>query len=269
VALADERCRLDVGQIEALAAAFLAEPAADCGHLLHSSAFSAPLSSAFIRRARSVTPTRSRCARRADHDDSARASRVRGRPSLPPPPTERGRQPSGARRGCGSSISSSIEEVPSWRSKVRFPDEVEPTRRDPALGYRYRTGGRGSRWVQRGGFGSEQDARESFERALEQVRRRMAPGARSRSPGQLMSTSPSARAGDDREAALALVKSGERVRKPTLGQLRSGRADCGRPIRLVLAITPRRREGEIIEGEALGRYVQSLFNRGRSRCRAH
>jgi integrase len=41
----------------------------------------------------------------------------------------------------------------------------------PLWGYRYRIGGHGSRRVQRGGFGSEQDARESLERALEQVRR--------------------------------------------------------------------------------------------------
>ncbi len=39
------------------------------------------------------------------------------------------------------------------------------------MGYRYRTGGRGSGRVQRGGFVSEQDARESLERALERVRR--------------------------------------------------------------------------------------------------
>jgi hypothetical protein len=38
-------------------------------------------------------------------------------------------------------------------------------------GYRYRTGGRGSRRVQRGGFVSERDACESLERALERVRR--------------------------------------------------------------------------------------------------
>ena len=38
-------------------------------------------------------------------------------------------------------------------------------------GYRYRTGGRGSGRVQRGGFGSEHDARESLERALERLRR--------------------------------------------------------------------------------------------------
>jgi transposase len=41
----------------------------------------------------------------------------------------------------------------------------------PLWGYRYRTGGRGSERVQHGGFGSEQDARESLERALERVRR--------------------------------------------------------------------------------------------------
>jgi hypothetical protein len=38
-------------------------------------------------------------------------------------------------------------------------------------GYRYRTGGRGSRRVQRGGFQSEQDAGEALERALERLRR--------------------------------------------------------------------------------------------------
>ena len=37
--------------------------------------------------------------------------------------------------------------------------------------YRYRTGGRGSRRVQRGGFTSEVDAGEALERALERLRR--------------------------------------------------------------------------------------------------
>jgi hypothetical protein len=37
--------------------------------------------------------------------------------------------------------------------------------------YRYRTGGRGSRRVQRGGFASEQDAQDALERELERVRR--------------------------------------------------------------------------------------------------
>ncbi len=37
--------------------------------------------------------------------------------------------------------------------------------------YRYRSGGRGSRRVQRGGFASEQDARDALERELKRVRR--------------------------------------------------------------------------------------------------
>jgi integrase len=41
----------------------------------------------------------------------------------------------------------------------------------PLWGYRYRTGGRGARRVQRGGSVAERDAWESLERALERVRR--------------------------------------------------------------------------------------------------
>jgi len=37
--------------------------------------------------------------------------------------------------------------------------------------YRYRTGGRNSKRVQRGGFVSEQDARDGLERELERLRR--------------------------------------------------------------------------------------------------
>src|SRR2546421_3031216 len=37
--------------------------------------------------------------------------------------------------------------------------------------YRYRTGGRDSKRVQRGGFASEQDARDALERELERLRR--------------------------------------------------------------------------------------------------
>ena len=37
--------------------------------------------------------------------------------------------------------------------------------------YRYRTGGRDSKRVQRGGFVSEQDARDALERELERLRR--------------------------------------------------------------------------------------------------
>src|SRR5437667_7207439 len=49
------------------------------------------------------------------------------------------------------------------------------TRRGPAgerlWAYRYRTGGRGSKRVQRGGFASEQDAHDALERELERLRR--------------------------------------------------------------------------------------------------
>lgn len=41
----------------------------------------------------------------------------------------------------------------------------------PLWAYRYRDGGRGSKRVQRGGFASEQDAREALEHALETLRR--------------------------------------------------------------------------------------------------
>lgn len=42
---------------------------------------------------------------------------------------------------------------------------------DALWAYRYRTGGRGARRVQRGGFPSERDAGEALERALERLRR--------------------------------------------------------------------------------------------------
>jgi hypothetical protein len=52
---------------------------------------------------------------------------------------------------------------------------LELTRRradgEPLWAYRYRSGGRGSRRVQRGGFVSEQDARDALERELERLRR--------------------------------------------------------------------------------------------------
>src|SRR4051812_17083079 len=43
--------------------------------------------------------------------------------------------------------------------------------------YRYRTGGPGSRRLQRGGFSSERDAAEALERALEQLRRQKGVGS--------------------------------------------------------------------------------------------
>ena len=52
---------------------------------------------------------------------------------------------------------------------------IELTRRgrggEPLWAYRSRAGGRGSKRVQRGGFASEQDAREALERELERLRR--------------------------------------------------------------------------------------------------
>src|SRR5437899_4768674 len=52
---------------------------------------------------------------------------------------------------------------------------IELTRRgrggEPLRAYRFRAGGRGSKRVQRGGFASEQDAREALERELERLRR--------------------------------------------------------------------------------------------------
>src|SRR5438034_6665977 len=58
---------------------------------------------------------------------------------------------------------------------VQQGQTIELTRRGadgrPLWAYRYRTGGRDSKRVQRGGFASEQDAREALERELERLRR--------------------------------------------------------------------------------------------------
>src|SRR6266542_387853 len=58
---------------------------------------------------------------------------------------------------------------------VQQGQTFELTRRGPGgerlWAYRFRTGGRGSKRVQRGGFTSEQDAREALERELERLRR--------------------------------------------------------------------------------------------------
>ena len=58
-----------------------------------------------------------------------------------------------------------------------FPMKANGPGGTPLWGYRYRTGGRGSRRVQRGGFVSERDAWESLERALERVRRANGTGS--------------------------------------------------------------------------------------------
>src|ERR687891_254774 len=58
---------------------------------------------------------------------------------------------------------------------VQQGQTFELTRRGPGgerlWAYRYRTGGRGSKRVQRGGFASEADARDALERELERLRR--------------------------------------------------------------------------------------------------
>src|SRR5438105_7606123 len=58
---------------------------------------------------------------------------------------------------------------------VQQGQPIELTRRGadgrPLWAYRYRTGGRDSKRVQRGGFASEQDARDALERELERLRR--------------------------------------------------------------------------------------------------
>ena len=58
---------------------------------------------------------------------------------------------------------------------VQQGQTFELTRRGPAgerlWAYRFRMGGRGSKRVQRGGFASEQDARDALERELERLRR--------------------------------------------------------------------------------------------------
>jgi hypothetical protein len=67
-----------------------------------------------------------------------------------------------------------ISAVPSDR-RMQQGQVFEQTRRGaqgtPVWGYRYRTGGRGSRRIQIGGFTTETAARAALERALEQARR--------------------------------------------------------------------------------------------------
>src|SRR5215218_5267403 len=58
---------------------------------------------------------------------------------------------------------------------VQQGQTIELTRRGPGgerlWAYRFRTGGRDSKRIQRGGFASEQDARDALERELERLRR--------------------------------------------------------------------------------------------------
>ena len=65
---------------------------------------------------------------------------------------------------------------------VQQGQTIELTRRgrdgEPLWAYRYRTGGRDSKRVQRGGFPSERDARDALERELERLRRERRMGKR-------------------------------------------------------------------------------------------
>src|SRR5437762_8024241 len=58
---------------------------------------------------------------------------------------------------------------------VQQGQTIELTRRGadgrPLWAFRYRTGGRDSKRVQRGGFACEQDARDALDRELERMRR--------------------------------------------------------------------------------------------------
>ena len=58
-----------------------------------------------------------------------------------------------------------------------FPMKSDGPSGAPLWGYRYRTGGRGSGRVQRGGFVSEEEARASLGRALERARRANGTGS--------------------------------------------------------------------------------------------
>ncbi len=76
-------------------------------------------------------------------------------------------------------------------------------------GFRYRTGGRGSRRVQRGGFQSELDAGEALDRALERLRRANGTATTLTLAGLVDEylAQHDAQPGDDREAALAARES--------------------------------------------------------------
>jgi hypothetical protein len=61
----------------------------------------------------------------------------------------------------------------------------------PVWAYRYRTGGPGSRRLQRGGFSCERDAAEALERALEHLRRQNGVGSTLTLKELVEETSPS------------------------------------------------------------------------------
>jgi hypothetical protein len=91
---------------------------------------------------------------------------------------------------------------------VQQGQTIELTRRGPdgqrLWAYRYRTGGRDSKRVQRGGFASEEDARDALERELARLHRErritrrltlseLVVGAAGRYDGEASIRTPSAR----------------------------------------------------------------------------
>src|SRR5919201_3319129 len=91
--------------------------------------------------------------------------------------------------------------------------------------YRYRTGGRDSTRVQRGGFASEHDAQEALGRELERLRRERRISRRV-TLSELVETYL-AQHGDDRKAPVPAQQGDDRVRRP-----KGWRADLGRDRRM-------------------------------------
>src|SRR5438034_2080548 len=102
---------------------------------------------------------------------------------------------------------------------VQQGQTIELTRRGadgrPLWAYRYRTGGRDSKRVQRGGFASEQDARDALERELERLRRERRIARRLTLHRTRRDLSRAARraTGDDREAPLPAQQGDRSVRR--------------------------------------------------------
>src|SRR5437773_614672 len=102
---------------------------------------------------------------------------------------------------------------------VQQGQTIELTRRglggERLWAYRYRTGGRDSKRVQRGGFASEQDARDALERELERLRRERRIARRLTLHRTRRDLSRAARraTGDDREAPLPAQQGDRSVRR--------------------------------------------------------
>ncbi len=128
--------------------------------------------------------------------------------------------------------------------------------------YRYREGGRDSKRVQRGGFGSERDAAEALERQLGRLRRERQL-SKSLTLAQLIEAylaQHDVEPGDDREAALAAREGGRCLRRSA-----GGRAAVGRDRRVAdraLTRLPLRRDPGAPPGACAGRRL------GDDRCQS-